>query len=675
MPMVAVLILLVLLLSGLPAQRAEAIPATETEWVHHKWEQSGRTLYNPDTGQYKYVSYVGQTNVDLGDGNYAPYVWNPVTKVVRFADCQLRFFNPHFEFWRNGTRLTTARFQLLKKVGTDWVNVPVVFDGLTVNEGDEYATATMKLRDENGNEITVNILLGMFHYINLDFEVGVNIEGEYRLQMENTGLSGDPVEIHSGTGINGEEEDRVIGIVYEKMYFRWSYDEAPDRLYLHEIQPDGSETSRKIVELGTLSSGESRLISPDTWGPTAIQADVNDGEEDGRGTAGDRWQPDGFYDDDANFLGWATPYPPCPYEIGWRWDNIVASGAALDGCSITLTHADSHTESGASDATLYGIDEPNAVAFDSASSSTWPSNRNITTAYVDWDPPAETANNTHEIEVGPEIKTIIQELLDSYTYTGTQAMAFSWVAHDTGSPWWRNYGDLGHPTSAPAKLTIVYTPPPGADFTATPRQGPAPLTVQFADLSTGDITLWLWHFGDGETSTEQNPSHIYNTPGTYIVTLSVEGPGGTDSEVKTDYIEVLAAVAPVRIIVRNLQIQPAQAYPGEQVVVSADVVNQGGIRGSKNIDLVINGQAEQSTRVGVDPGTAQHITFYTSKTVPGTYEVYIEGQTSAFNVLLRPHVASTGASGGLDTGAIIAIVVIGVIFLVGIIIVFIFVRR
>jgi hypothetical protein len=135
-------------------------------------------------------------------------------------------------------------------------------------------------------------------------------------------------------------------------------------------------------------------------------------------------------------------------------------------------------------------------------------------------------------------------------------------------------------------------------------------------------------------------------------------------------------VAPARIIVRNLLIQPAQAYPGEEVTISADVVNQGGIRVSRDIELVINGQAEQSTRVGVAPGTAQHITFTTSKSVPGTYEVFIEGQASAFNVLLRPQATSdTGTAGGLDTAAIIAIVVIGVIFIVGIIVAFIFVRR
>jgi len=226
--------------------------------------------------------------------------------------------------------------------------------------------------------------------------------------------------------------------------------------------------------------------------------------------------------------------------------------------------------------------------------------------------------------------------------------------------------------SASVTQYIMPCPPPEANFIASPTSGQAPLTVQFTDMSTGNIDSWLWDFGDGATSRERYPSHTYNYEGTYTVTLTVEGPCGTDTA--TVYIEVFEE--PARIIVRNLLIQPANALPGQQVVISADVVNQGGIRASKNIELVINGQAEQSIRVGVDPGTAQHITFTTSKSVPGTYEVFIEGQASAFNVLLRPQVTSdTGTAGGLDTAAIIAIVVIGVIFLVGVIVAFIFARR
>lgn len=51
--------------------------------------------------------------------------------------------------------------------------------------------------------------------------------------------------------------------------------------------------------------------------------------------------------------------------------------------------------------------------------------------------------------------------------------------------------------------------------------------VAFKDLSYGNITSWKWDFGDGTTSTEQNPIHQYEKPGTtYVVILDVEGPQG-----------------------------------------------------------------------------------------------------------------------------------------------------
>ncbi len=81
-------------------------------------------------------------------------------------------------------------------------------------------------------------------------------------------------------------------------------------------------------------------------------------------------------------------------------------------------------------------------------------------------------------------------------------------------------------------------PPPVADFTGVPTSGYRLLTVQFTDLSTGSISSWLWQFGDGETSAEQNPSHVYNATGTYTVSLTVTGSSGSDTEIKINYIEV-----------------------------------------------------------------------------------------------------------------------------------------
>jgi len=79
---------------------------------------------------------------------------------------------------------------------------------------------------------------------------------------------------------------------------------------------------------------------------------------------------------------------------------------------------------------------------------------------------------------------------------------------------------------------------PVADFSGTPFSGDAPLLVQFTDLSTNDPTSWQWDFGDSGTSTLQNPSHTYNSPGTYTVTLTATNTHGSDNETKVDYITV-----------------------------------------------------------------------------------------------------------------------------------------
>jgi hypothetical protein len=81
-------------------------------------------------------------------------------------------------------------------------------------------------------------------------------------------------------------------------------------------------------------------------------------------------------------------------------------------------------------------------------------------------------------------------------------------------------------TPAPtAEITPTPTPaPPVAAFTWDPLL----LVVTFTNTSTGDNS-WLWDFGDGTTSSEQNPpAHVYPAAGEYQVRLTVSGLGGTD---------------------------------------------------------------------------------------------------------------------------------------------------
>jgi len=79
---------------------------------------------------------------------------------------------------------------------------------------------------------------------------------------------------------------------------------------------------------------------------------------------------------------------------------------------------------------------------------------------------------------------------------------------------------------------------PIADFTANVTAGPAPLAVRFTDLSTGDPTGWSWSFGDGNTSTEQNPVHTYTAPGNYTVNLTASSEAGSTSLSRPEYISV-----------------------------------------------------------------------------------------------------------------------------------------
>ncbi len=83
-----------------------------------------------------------------------------------------------------------------------------------------------------------------------------------------------------------------------------------------------------------------------------------------------------------------------------------------------------------------------------------------------------------------------------------------------------------------------------ANFSADPQQGTAPLVVNFSNSSLGDFDSCQWDFGDGDTLQScDNPAHTYTTPGTYSVSLAIDGPGGPASVTYSNLIAVYEAVA------------------------------------------------------------------------------------------------------------------------------------
>jgi predicted outer membrane repeat protein len=115
---------------------------------------------------------------------------------------------------------------------------------------------------------------------------------------------------------------------------------------------------------------------------------------------------------------------------------------------------------------------------------------------------------------------------------------------DTGNP-----GSALDPDDTRADMGACFFPQYlTAEFQADLTSGIVPFTVNFTDnsfLVTGVVDEWYWNFGDGESSTVQNPTHIYNDLGYHTVTLTVTGDNdSTDTEIKTDYIAVSANEQP-----------------------------------------------------------------------------------------------------------------------------------
>ena len=103
---------------------------------------------------------------------------------------------------------------------------------------------------------------------------------------------------------------------------------------------------------------------------------------------------------------------------------------------------------------------------------------------------------------------------------------------------------LGHDT----KVDYIFATPPNplkANFMGENKAGQSPLAVNFTDHSMVSVKVpsypainsWYWEFGDGTTSTQQNPNHTYQNTGNYHVTLTVSNSVDSDSKTK-DFITV-----------------------------------------------------------------------------------------------------------------------------------------
>jgi len=96
-----------------------------------------------------------------------------------------------------------------------------------------------------------------------------------------------------------------------------------------------------------------------------------------------------------------------------------------------------------------------------------------------------------------------------------------------------NKGAYGEDT-----VQIIIGEVPEAAFSVNKTTVKKDNSISFSDESTQNPSSWRWDFGDGNTSTKQNPSHTYSSTGSYTVELMVSNDYGKDTELKKSYITV-----------------------------------------------------------------------------------------------------------------------------------------
>ena len=173
--------------------------------------------------------------------------------------------------------------------------------------------------------------------------------------------------------------------------------------------------------------------------------------------------------------------------------------------------------------------------------------------------------------------------------------------------------------SSPSVVTAIVPPGPLASFSGNPSSGTRPLNVTFNDNSLGAITNRFWTFGNGLSTNTTATNFVvkYNSAGTNSVTLTVSGPGGTDSLTQTDYIVVTNP--PPQLLVTPASLNFGTLMAGQSSTQGFQVVNSGGLPLTGNVTASLPFAIQGNSSLSLNPGQTGAVLVSFSPATAGSF--------------------------------------------------------
>ena len=232
----------------------------------------------------------------------------------------------------------------------------------------------------------------------------------------------------------------------------------------------------------------------------------------------------------------------------------------------------------------------------------------------------------------------------------------------------------GQTTDVRITLQKSGTVAPKSDFSASVREGGYPLAVQFNDKSTNSPTSWSWKFGDGSTSTEQDPAHTYVKSGMYSVKLKVSNPTGSNGLSRSGYIVVSGSTSTTGSI--SIQSNPtgAKIYldDADTGFVTPKTISNVPV-GSHIIRCSLSGYSDNSQIISVSGGQTATVSIdlLSGPQTPGSIsiqsnptgaKIYLDDADTGFvtpktisNVPVGSHIIRCSLSGYSDNSQIVSV--------------------